>query len=280
MEDYIFSNEYSKNLDAMIYTCGYETCAPGHSYGPAVRSGYLIHYIISGKGIYKTDGHIFRLREGDAFLIRPDSLIYYEADQNHPWTYTWMGFQGLKMKEYFSRTSLLDTPVFHYEKDDRVRLCHDKMFEAYHLKTNRDLMMNSILYEYLYLLASKFPRNAVSPREKHISYVEDALRYIENNFDHNISIRDLADYLHIERSYLYRLFKNFTGVSLQEYLLDYRMRRACSLLTETNLSVGDISRSVGYGDALYFSRIFRQKKGMTPTQFRKDRAHSIIDITG
>ena len=88
------------------------------------------------------------------------------------------------------------------------------------------------------------------------------------------------DYLHIERSYLYRLFKNFTGVSLQEYLLDYRMRRACSLLTETDLSVGDISRSVGYGDALYFSRIFRQKKGMTPTQFRKARAHSIIDITG
>ena len=46
MQDYIFSNDFSRNLDAMIYTCGYETCEPGHSYGPVVRSGYLIHYIL------------------------------------------------------------------------------------------------------------------------------------------------------------------------------------------------------------------------------------------
>ncbi|HJB27421.1 MAG TPA: AraC family ligand binding domain-containing protein, partial [Candidatus Blautia faecavium] len=84
MKDYIFSNDFSKNLDAMIYTCGYETCAPSHSYGPIVRSGYLIHYILGGKGIYKTDGKIYSLSEGDAFLIRPNTLIYYEADKYHP----------------------------------------------------------------------------------------------------------------------------------------------------------------------------------------------------
>ena len=61
MKDYIFSNDFSRNLDAMIYTCGYETCEPSHSYGPVVRSGYLIHYILGGKGIYKTDGHIWQL---------------------------------------------------------------------------------------------------------------------------------------------------------------------------------------------------------------------------
>ena len=52
MKDYIFSNDFSRNLDAMIYTCGYETCAPSHSYGPIVRSGYLIHYILGGKTGY------------------------------------------------------------------------------------------------------------------------------------------------------------------------------------------------------------------------------------
>lgn len=97
MKDYIFSNDFSRNLDAMIYTCGYETCAPSHHYGPVVRSGYLIHYILKGKGIYKTDGHIYQLSEGDAFLIRPNTLIYYEADKYDPWTYTWIGFQGIKM---------------------------------------------------------------------------------------------------------------------------------------------------------------------------------------
>ena len=272
MKDYIFSNDFSRNLDAMIYTCGYETCKPSHSYGPVVRSGYLIHYILGGKGIYKTDGRIYQLSEGDAFLIRPNTLIYYEADRYHPWTYTWIGFQGLKMDEYFKRTSLLESPCLHYDRDDRVRLCHEKMFEAYNLPENRDLMMNSILYEYLYLLASKFPRKSIPPKEKKISYVEEALRYIEANYAHSVNIQVIADHLNIERTYLYRLFKDITGVSPQEYLLDYRIRRACSLLKETDLPVSDIARSVGYGDALYFSRLFKQKKGSPPSEYRKGPA--------
>ncbi len=272
MKDYIFSNDFSRNLDAMIYTCGNETCAPSHSYGPVVRSGYLIHYILSGKGIYKTDGRIYHLSQGDAFLIRPNTLIYYEADRYHPWTYTWIGFQGIKMEEYFKRTSLLEEPCFHYEKDDRVRLCHEKMFEAYNLPENRDLMMNSILYEYLYLLASKFPRKSIPTKEKKISYVEEALRYIESNYAQTVNIQVIASYLNIERTYLYRLFKDITGSSPQEYLLDYRIRRACTLLKETSLPINDIARSVGYSDALYFSRLFRQKKNTTPTEYRKNAA--------
>lgn len=269
MKDYIFSNDFSRNLDAMIYTCGNEACSPAHSYGPVVRSGWLIHYILDGKGIYKTDGHIYQLSAGDAFLIRPNTLIYYEADHYHPWTYTWIGFQGIKMEEYFRRTSLLDDPCFHYGKDDRVRLCHEKMFEAYNLPENRDLMMNSILYEYLYLLASKFPRKSIPAKEKKISYVEEALRYIENNYSQPVNIQVIADYLNIERTYLYRLFKDMTGSSPQEYLLDYRIRRAFTLLKETHLPIGDIARSVGYDDALYFSRLFKQKKKRTPTEYRK-----------
>ena len=176
------------------------------------------------------------------------------------------------MDEYFKRTSLLESPCFHYDRDDRVRLCHEKMFEAYNLPENRDLMMNSILYEYLYLLASKFPRKSIPPKEKKISYVEEALRYIEANYAHSVNIQVIADHLNIERTYLYRLFKDITGVSPQEYLLDYRIRRACSLLKETDLPVSDIARSVGYGDALYFSRLFKQKKGSPPSEYRKGPA--------
>ena len=131
--------------------------------------------------------------------------------------------------------------------------------------------MNSILYEYLYLLASKFPRKYIPTKEKKITYVEEALRYIESNYSQSVNIQVIADYLNIERTYLYRLFKDITGSSPQEYLLDYRIRRACSLLAETELPVSDIARSVGYEDALYFSRLFKQKKGRTPTQYRREK---------
>lgn len=268
MKDFIFSNDFFRNLDAFVYTCGYETCKPSHSYGPVLRGGYLIHYILSGNGYYKVSQKTYRLGKGDAFLICPDELIYYEADKKNPWTYTWIGFQGVKIRQYLERTSLLEKPVFHYEHDDRIRLCHEKMFEANQLSSNRDLIMNSILYEYLFLLARKFPKEHRSPQEKQTVYVEEALHILESCYAQEVSIQSIANELGLDRSYLHRLFKSATGFSLQEYLLDLRIRKACSLLKRTNLSIAIIALSVGYEDTLYFSRLFKRKKGISPTKYR------------
>lgn len=271
MQDYIFSNDFSRNIDAMIYTCGYENCAPGHSYGPILRNGFLIHYVLSGCGIYKARGKLFRLGEGDAFLICPGELIYYEADNKNPWCYTWIGMQGIKIRGYLERTSLLDSLVFHYGHDDQMRLCHEKMFEADKLPQNRDLIMNSIMYEYLFLLARKFPNTQISANEKKSNYVEEALKYIEGSYCDPITVQDIADHLSINRSYLHRLFKSVTGISIQDYLLDYRIRQACILLKDTDLSIRAVAHSVSYADALYFSRLFHQKKGISPSEYRKEQ---------
>lgn len=55
MTDFHFSNDFTRNIDAMVYTCGYEDCKPGHSYGPAIRSGYIVHYILKGKGFFSAE---------------------------------------------------------------------------------------------------------------------------------------------------------------------------------------------------------------------------------
>ena len=276
MQNYNFSNDFFKNIDAMIYTCGYETCTPGHSYGPVLRNGYLIHYILDGSGIYKAQGKIFRLKEGDAFLIRPGELIYYEADMHSPWSYTWIGMQGIKIEGYVKRTSLWDNLVVHYGRDDQMRLCHEKMFEADKQPHNRDLIMNSILYEYLFLLARKFPGSSIPVHEKKSDYVEEALRYIEGCYCDPITVQDIANHLNINRSYLHRLFKSVTGVSIQDYLIDYRIRQACILLKDPSLTVRAIAHTVSYSDPLYFSKIFHQKMGISPTQYRKNNAESAL----
>lgn len=269
MIDYIFSNDFFRNIDAMIYTCGYENCEPGHSYGPILRNGYLIHYVLSGEGIYKTRGKLFRLKKGDAFLICPDELIYYEADKYHPWSYTWIGMQGIKIKGYLKRTSLLEQLVVHYGQDKQLIQYHEKMSEADKLPQNRDLIMNSILYEYLFYLANKFPNKQYSINEKKSDYVEEALQYIEEHYCDPIRIEDVANHLNINRSYLHHIFKSFTNVSVQSYLLDYRIRQSCILLRDTTMSIRVIAHSVSYDDPLYFSRIFHQKMGMSPSEYRK-----------
>ncbi|MDE6621253.1 MAG: helix-turn-helix transcriptional regulator [Lachnospiraceae bacterium] len=89
-----------------------------------------------------------------------------------------------------------------------------------------------------------------------------------------ITIQEIADHLNINRSYLHRLFKSFTGVSIQNYLLDYRIRQACILLKNTTLSVRSVAHTVSYTDPLYFSRIFHQKMGMSPSEYRMQNKES------
>lgn len=85
-------------------------------------SGYMIHSILDGKGIYLARGRKLELSAGDAFLIVPGEPVYYEADETEPWTYAWMGFHGAKIENYIERTSLLDTLVCSYGDDERFFL--------------------------------------------------------------------------------------------------------------------------------------------------------------
>ena len=98
--------------------------------------------------------------------------------------------------------------------------------------------------------------------------MEEALKYIEGRYCDSITVQDIADHLNMNRSYLHRLFKSFTGVSIQNYLLDYRIRQACILLQNTPLSVRSVAHTVTYADPLYFSRIFYQKMGISPREYR------------
>ena len=230
----------------------------------------MVHYILRGHGIYRARGKEFSLNAGDAFLICPGELIYYEADMEDPWDYSWIGMQGIKMKGYLERTALPDLLVFHYGQDKELQSCHEAMFNADKLPKNRDLVMNSILYRYLYLLADRFPSAHMTDDRRHSDYVEKALLYLEEHYCHPITIQDIADHLGINRSYLHRIFKASTGSSLQSYLLDQRMRHACILLQDSDRSIQSVAHSVGYPDPLNFSRIFRQKVGISPSGYRKD----------
>jgi YesN/AraC family two-component response regulator len=109
----------------------------------------------------------------------------------------------------------------------------------------------------------KFPEEDISKK-----YVEAAIIYINNNYCKNITINNIANYVNITRAYLYRLFKKYLDSSPQEFLINFRMERASELLKTSNFTIGDIARSVGYRDALLFSKIFKKINGVTPTEFR------------
>ena len=100
MDDYIlFYPESDRFPDLALRHCGYEECVPGHSYGPAVRSVYLIHIIIRGQGTFLANQQTFHLGAGDGFLIVPEMQTYYRADEKDPWTYCWVAFMGNRAED-------------------------------------------------------------------------------------------------------------------------------------------------------------------------------------
>lgn len=264
-----FSNPSHNNLDLNLYTCGREACISKYSYGPAIRSGYIIHYILKGKGIFKVGDKTYHLGENEAFLIEPNILTYYEADVEDPWEYTWIGFSGVKAKEYLNRTSLCaDNPIFTFDKNHKIVNCVKNIVRTATLSSNKDLLLISKLYEFFYLLCELYPNLEITSEVKQQKYIEDALLFIEQNYAH-ITVNDVAKYISIDRSYLHRLFKQYLNKSPQQFLLNLRIEKACFLLTNSTLKIGDISRSVGYNDVLLFSKTFKKVKKCTPSAYRK-----------
>lgn len=80
--------------------CGRQNCQPGEAVGPAVREHYVMHYCLSGRGVYRAQGVKYEIGPGDGFLILPGELSSYQADSQQPWNHIWVGFTGSRAADY------------------------------------------------------------------------------------------------------------------------------------------------------------------------------------
>ena len=103
-------------------------------------------------------------------------------------------------------------------------------------------------------------------------YIKEAITYIEQNFQNDISVVDIANRLGINRSYFGKIFKQTLKQTPQEFLINYRMIKATELLRLTKMSIGDISKAVGYENQLHFSRAFKKIYNISPREWRNINA--------
>ncbi|WP_423190228.1 AraC family transcriptional regulator [Alkalibacterium sp. f15] len=268
--NFLFNNHH-ENKHLYLYSGGYESTVKGHIYGPTVRSGYMLHYVHSGSGIFTSNNKKYHLKEGDFFFIEPNKIIKYEASENTPWAFYWIGFRGDLVDDYSKRTSISSSnPVFDIKKALMIKNILSEIVEITLIKEDNDLLLNVKLLEILYHLSVLFPnKEEKNKQSKKSTLFTQALQYIRNNFESNIGISEVANSLAIDRTYLHRLFKQELGISPKEYLTKVRISKAQDLLVNTNHPIMIIAQSVGYDDAQQFSKIFKQNVQMTPTQYRQ-----------
>lgn len=259
-----------EGVDLVVYQCGMEKCKSSHSYGPALRDHFLIHYILEGEGKFYVDDNCYKLSKNQGFLICPDVITYYEADNKNPWYYTWVGFKGMKAESYLRMAGLSrENPIFTFEDDMFIRECFDAMRRSVNLKYGGELKSQGLLSIFLSeLIESSGKQEVLSSNYKEI-YIKKALQFVEANYSRDISIKAIAEYVGLQRNYFSSLIKEELGISLQEYLIKFRINKACELMRNKNLSIGDIARSVGYSDPLGFSKIFKKVKCISPKEYRE-----------
>ncbi len=265
--------------DLNLYQCGTQICESGHFNGPAVRPYYLLHFIMSGSGIFQTNGQTYQLSQGDAFLICPNKLSYYCSDADTPWTYAWIALDGIKAEEYFSRAGLnRKNPIYHAADAATVQKSLLKIVN--YTKTNNysELRLLGLLYLFLAELTKQSKTAAKLPFSPQEEYLQKIVKYIHVHIWDRITVAELAAYVGLDRSYLYKIFKQALKISPQEFILNAKLQHACELLRTTDMSIGNIARSVGYQDQLAFSKIFKQKYNCSPKQYRNQKGEYTHDL--
>ena len=276
MSEVIFSVFPSENfVDLGLYQFGWEQCDPSHSFGPAARNHYLFHYCLSGTGmLYSQNGRkesdTFYINSGQGFMIFPHQVCMYIADHEIPWEYVWIEFDGLRVKEAIELAGLKpEQPVYKARYKDISETMKEEMLYIVNHKEESPFH----LIGHLYLFIDSLVRSSTSvPLGQDSSlrefYLKEAISFIEQNFQNDISVEDIAACCGLNRSYFGKIFHENMGKSPQEFLISYRMTKAAELLKLTALSVADIGNAVGYPNQLHFSRAFKNVYAISPRQWR------------
>jgi AraC-like DNA-binding protein len=268
LEKYYFHQTSPTDLN--MDNCGMEDCSPTYRWGPAVRDRYIIHLVTKGRGTFRSAVGDFPVQAGGGFLICPGEIVEYQADQDDPWSYLWVGFHGLRAEGLLLEAGLSSRqPVFQTGQIGEFCRLAERMLLIARSSRSSDLRLLGQLYEFLALLIDEREQRgqlaAYSPQEE---YVRQAVRLIAAQYAGPLTVKKIAARIGLDRSYLYTLFCKYLHTTPKAYLTSFRINKAAELLQEP-LTIGEVARSVGYEDALLFSRIFKKEKGLPPGQYRQ-----------
>lgn len=230
---------------------------------------YQINYITQGEGIMETAEGSYPVREGSVILLKPEMWHRYMPFKRTGWTEHYVGFNGFIANSVIGSSAILnESPVLQIGFNENViNIFHDIIN---HVKSEKPgfhqvcsgLVIN-ILGQIISLKKSEDFQNALGKA------VQKACLIIRDNLSTNINIEKLAADLKVNYSVFRKAFKKYTGLSPMQYHTSLRMKQALYLLTSTNMSIKEISFNLGFCSVFYFSKLFKEKNGQSPGEYRK-----------
>ena len=231
---------------------------------------FQLVYIAQGQGSFESTGNQSTIVEaGTVFLLFPGVWHRFQPSKETGWEEFWVGFKGPYAEYLMTQTCIkpeapllnigFNTEFFHIFSRlvDTVRY-EDTNFQE--LTSCLTIQLLSLVY------ASSLTVDSTQNRRKQL--IDRARFRIHEHEEQAIDMQELARELHVSYAWFRREFKEILGIAPGQYHLELRLNRARQLLRETTLSVGQIAAQTGFGSEFYFSRIFKNKTGIPPLQFR------------
>lgn len=261
---------YKSSNDLAVIEYGFEDFTKSHEkIKPRVRDDYILHYVMSGQGNAIIDNTTYQLKKGEFFLIPPNVEAYYYPNEDDPWKYCWVVFNGLKAQFFCSRAQFsLKKPTYDCKNSEKIIGTMNILFESSDISTSIDMHALSTLYKILALIIDERVKLIIKENNKE-RIIKKIIEYIEANYPNStLKIENISQFIHISHSYMCKIFKDIMGITVNKYLTNIRLQKASNLLATTDKSIKDISYNVGFIDQLYFSRLFKNKFGIAPSRYK------------
>jgi AraC family transcriptional regulator of arabinose operon len=240
---------------------------------PNGMKGYIMNLTVKGRGKIFSGEHEFIVEPGDLLLFPPEAVHYYgRADDSNEWYHRWVYFRPraywadwLRWPHEVERVGLIKL------SDEQLVNEFDSLFlniEETHKEIrpmSEQLAMN--LLERLLIRCYEVTSLADHAPMDH--RILEACQILSASLSAEVSIEELAEQVFLSPSRLAHLFREQVGVSIVRWREDQRIIRAKLLLQTTPLPVAVIGQQTGYDDQLYFSRVFKKRVGVSPSEYRK-----------
>ncbi|MBF4693934.1 AraC family transcriptional regulator [Fusibacter ferrireducens] len=254
-----------------VLDASHRKCKSEYQIGPRTFDFYRILLVVKGKGKLIQKDKEYTIYEGDVFILFPEMEQSYCADHLDPWEIISVSFQGNSCDAILNYIGFApEKPILHPQSTER--LIHLLTHILSDLETSTDayaLRAVGFLYVFFSDLVYLTKQNRVSGKiNTKNDPMKRALVFIELNYQEPLDVDTICRQVNYSRSYLSRLFKKEVGLTILEYINAVRIRKAKSLLIDTNLSIKEIAKQTGFKNQFYFSKMFKKVQGQAPSVYR------------
>ncbi len=225
--------------------------------------GFILEYVVSGKGYVEIDGKKNTVDAGDVYLLKPGENCEYYADKKDPYQKMWVNFGG----EFASRTVALYQLKNNIFKGVSLEKLFEKLFELDKISTDFAVIRfeaTSIITEMLMTLAKSVEKEEYLP-EVVVSIKNELSAFINKPY----RLDELSGKFFLSKSQIIRDFKKAYGTTPYKFLLDLKINYAKTMLENSNASVKEISEHLGFSSPYHFSETFKNRVGVSPSAYRK-----------